>query len=55
MQRKVLEFQKLRGARDWSHNFRAVPLAVISVGRDPEVLRRRQISWRVSRTFRSGQ
>lgn len=42
MQRKVLEFPKLHGSRDRSHNFPAVPLAVISVGRDPEVLRRRQ-------------
>lgn len=39
---KVLEFQRPAAARDRSDKLRRAPLAIISVGRDPEVLRRRE-------------
>ena len=38
----VLEFQRPAAARHRSEALRRVPLTIISVGRDPEVLRRRE-------------
>lgn len=38
----VLEFHRPAAGRDRNNRLRRVPLSIISVGRDPEVLRRRE-------------